>query len=90
MTFLHVMLRLYLLLHVGCNYTYATNGKFNCVSHLQLDFSCKFMGLSTTVLGEISEKKIKPVQFVVIFYLLMEDRPMTNYESLKDLVYFFK
>lgn len=48
------------------------------------------MGLSTNVLGEISEKKIKPVQFVVIFYLLMEDRPMTNYESLKDLVYFFK
>jgi hypothetical protein len=48
------------------------------------------MGSSTNVLGEISEKKIKQVQFVVIFYLLMEDRPMTNYESLEDLVYFFE
>jgi NifU-like protein involved in Fe-S cluster formation len=48
------------------------------------------MGLSTTVLGEIGEKKNKQVQFVVIFYLLREDRLMTNYESFKDLVYFFE
>ncbi len=48
------------------------------------------MGLSTNVLGGIGEKKNKQVQFVVIFYLLRADRPMTNYESLKDLVHFFK
>jgi hypothetical protein len=41
-------------------------------------------------LGEIGEKKNKKVQFAIVFYLLREGRPLTNYESLKDLFYFFK
>jgi hypothetical protein len=41
-------------------------------------------------LGEIGEKKNKKVQFVVVFYLLREGCPLTNYESLKDLFCFLK
>ncbi len=41
-------------------------------------------------LGEIGEKKNKKVQFAIVFYLLREGRPLTNYESFKDLFYFFK
>ncbi len=41
-------------------------------------------------LGEIGGKKNKKVQFVVVFYLLKEGRPLINYESLKDLFCFFK
>jgi len=40
-TFANGMLRSYLRLHVGCNYTYAINRKFSCNSHLQLFFSPK-------------------------------------------------
>jgi hypothetical protein len=41
-------------------------------------------------LGEIREKKNKKVKFVVVFYLLREGHPLTNYESFKDLFYFLK
>jgi hypothetical protein len=39
-------------------------------------------------LGEIKEKKKKKVQFIVVFYLLGEGCPLTNYESLKDFSVF--
>ncbi len=39
--FANVMLRSYLWLHVGWNYTYAINRKFSCDSHLQLFFNPK-------------------------------------------------
>ncbi len=50
---------------------------YNNVVH-QLDF------------GEIREKKNKKVMFVVVFYLLQEGCPLTDYESLKDLLCFLK
>jgi hypothetical protein len=41
-------------------------------------------------LGDIGKKKKKTVYFVVVFYLLREGCPLMDYESFKDLFYFFK
>lgn len=40
-TFANVMLRSYLRLHVGCNYTYIINRKSSCDNHLELFYSPK-------------------------------------------------
>jgi hypothetical protein len=41
-------------------------------------------------LGDTGEKKKKRVQFAIVFYLLKEGCPLTDYGSLKDFFYFFK
>lgn len=40
-TFDDIMFTSYLWLHIGYDFTYATNGKFNYNSHLQLVSNCK-------------------------------------------------
>jgi hypothetical protein len=40
-TFINVMLKSYLVLHVRCDYTCATNEKFSCSSHLWLFYKFK-------------------------------------------------